>query len=461
MFKRIYNFASSITLFAVLLGALILACAFGTIHEEQREANEAVYHTWWFVTLLVLFTVNLAACTFKRLRVSKKLPGFLAVHAGVLLVCVGGFISAAASVSGRVQVFEGKTVNSFSLDEPCEFCAGTGFTLAVNEATGERGEARCPECGGDGRKKLSLGFELTLEDFQIEHYPPRLGVLKFETNREGMPNKMEIVEFWRVDRGETVESKSLPINMEVIEIYSGNNPAKYRNALEVTLSGATRTLETRPGMKHDLPGGVVLKILERFRDLKRRDAPQAHLPASNPALRIKIESPAGEEERWLFPYRPDLESMHNRKTIHPGIKTEYMFNEEIDRGMLVKISGEGSTRKALLTPGRSHYPLSGGYSVVCYDQGGRAGIKAFKSHVSAVAPDGETSDVVIRVNHPLVFKGWKVYQSGYDSRFGAWSLLQVRRDPGVTFVYFGYALLFMGLVYVSFFYPSLVKRRKE
>ena len=68
--------------------------------------------------------------------------------------------------------------------------------------------------------------------------------------------------------------------------------------------------------------------------------------------------------------------------------------------------------------------------------------------------DGETQrDAVISMNHILIHKHYRFYQSDYDEHGN--SILDVARDPwGITITYIGYALLFLALV------AMLVKQRK-
>ncbi|MBE0604160.1 MAG: cytochrome c biogenesis protein ResB, partial [Deltaproteobacteria bacterium] len=82
---RVWGFFTSVKLAVFTLIALAAASVLGTLveqnlpREKYREIYEAwafnlmdridlfdMYHSWWFLALLMIFTVNLACCTIDR-----------------------------------------------------------------------------------------------------------------------------------------------------------------------------------------------------------------------------------------------------------------------------------------------------------------------------------------------------------------------------------------------------------
>lgn len=73
--------------------------------------------------------------------------------------------------------------------------------------------------------------------------------------------------------------------------------------------------------------------------------------------------------------------------------------------------------------------------------------KAFSSDVTMIATDGERKQGRLEVNKPVDFKGWKLYQSGYDEKAGRWStlsLVEAIRDPWLPAVYVGFFMIMAG-----------------
>lgn len=61
--------------------------------------------------------------------------------------------------------------------------------------------------------------------------------------------------------------------------------------------------------------------------------------------------------------------------------------------------------------------------------------------------DGLTKRGEVRVNAPLKYGGFAFYQSSYGNDGTEFTVLQVKRDPGVPIVYLGFLLLCSGLLY--------------
>ena len=60
-------------------------------------------------------------------------------------------------------------------------------------------------------------------------------------------------------------------------------------------------------------------------------------------------------------------------------------------------------------------------------------------------------EVKIEVNKPYSFKGWEIYQTGYDEQMGKWSNLSVLefvKDPWLPFVYAGIFMMLLGSLYL-------------
>lgn len=75
-----------------------------------------------------------------------------------------------------------------------------------------------------------------------------------------------------------------------------------------------------------------------------------------------------------------------------------------------------------------------------------ARIKQFASEVEVLEEGRVVASRRIAVNTPLRWKGWTLYQSGYDRERDGVSVLQVSHDPGTPVVYAGFILMPLGLL---------------
>jgi cytochrome c biogenesis protein ResB len=69
----------------------------------------------------------------------------------------------------------------------------------------------------------------------------------------------------------------------------------------------------------------------------------------------------------------------------------------------------------------------------------------FRSTVLIRHMEKEALHADIVVNRPLRYGGYSLYQSFYDPARGAWTGIQVVRDPGLPFMYTGFGLLNAGI----------------
>jgi len=109
-----------------------------------------MYHSWWFVGVLILLAVNLTACSLKRLpstwrqlRQTKKdyaRLGVYVTHLSILLILVAGLIGALWGLRGHVTIEEGETVTEMILDD-------------------------------DRGARLLLGFGVRCDAFKVDFYP--------------------------------------------------------------------------------------------------------------------------------------------------------------------------------------------------------------------------------------------------------------------------------------------------
>lgn len=74
---------------------------------------------------------------------------------------------------------------------------------------------------------------------------------------------------------------------------------------------------------------------------------------------------------------------------------------------------------------------------------------SYLSDVTVHTKSGITQRDTIRVNKPLSFRGWKIYQYGYDEAKGAESdisIFELVRDPWLPYVYLGIFMMLAGAV---------------
>ncbi|MCF6157761.1 MAG: hypothetical protein E3K32_04150 [wastewater metagenome] len=131
-----------------------------------------------------------------------------------------------------------------------------------------------------------------------------------------------------------------------------------------------------------------------------------------PAILVEIDGPRGKKEEWLF-------ASNQYATWYP----------DNNFALLYESTGDS--------------------------------IKHFTSKLR-ILEDGQTvMKKTIRVNDPLQYKGYVIYQSSYDPEGGKYSGLQIVKDPGIPIAYAGFGALCVGVVFIFYVKPFLRKRQKR
>lgn len=88
--------------------------------------------------------------------------------------------------------------------------------------------------------------------------------------------------------------------------------------------------------------------------------------------------------------------------------------------------------------------------------------KSFESFVHVTPHDGDQPfRYHIYMNHVMDYNGWRFFQSSYDPETLARSIFTASYDPGKHVVYGGYLLTPLGLMFIVFVKPWLVRREAE
>ncbi|MBN1254396.1 MAG: cytochrome c biogenesis protein ResB [Deltaproteobacteria bacterium] len=291
-FSFIINFLSSLKLTIPLLIILAGLSIIGTVITQnaseaeylQRYSKETyyfmkglglfnMYHSLWFMGVLVLLVINLIACSWKRLpgvwrQVRKTKSGYARLgtyltHLSVLLILAGGLIGAIWGAKGYVEIVEGETVARILL------------------------------------RKLQwmmrpLSFVVRCDAFRVDFYP------------DGSPK--EYISTLTFFEGEQVVLDHVPLRVNQPISYKGLNfyQSDYgiisvSPIVEVRGKGAFHTMQLKQGEPQPIPGTEVYLGFMQY-----RGAVHGH----GEAILLVLFPPDSEPEGfWLFKGNPGMEGL--------------------------------------------------------------------------------------------------------------------------------------------------------
>lgn len=172
-------------------------------------------------------------------------------------------------------------------------------------------------------------------------------------------------------------------------------------------AGGHWDLKAVPGEELDVPGVGKIKALRTFKRFRLiitedgvNDAKDDTGGSENPAVEIEITRPDGTSvKKFVYLYFPD-------------------FTKDV----------EGLTLTC-------EFPVQDGM------------VKDYFSDLVIVKDGEEVLKKTIEVNDPLHYGGYHFYQSSYDDKAGAYTVLSVTSDTGLYFVYAGYLLVCLGVIW--------------
>lgn len=116
----------------IVLCVLVLAWSTFLVSRYGLTATEyGVYQSWWFALLLLLLGINVIAATIAKLPWRRSQTGFLVVHAGILVLLVGCWLTREYGVNGQLGVPEGAT-SSLVMEN------SQHFQLQIADLSGEK-----------------------------------------------------------------------------------------------------------------------------------------------------------------------------------------------------------------------------------------------------------------------------------------------------------------------------------
>jgi len=381
----------------IVLTAMSIYGAFVGADRAQMFFNSIPSAVFWALFALALIAGFVA---FRRLI---RVPGLLLMHAGCVLVLIGGALGSEKGyratgndkiLKGDMQIFEGQAAKHVRTEKKIPL-----FSLTPDFAKSLDARSIPQNLRQEFQSEQTV---LSQAASVFVSQPGGVWVIadenrQFYVRREG--KKLKVYDFIR-------QMRELPFSVKLddfrIEYYEPK--VEY---LQAETAGGMQQVVAEVGGQLDLgPKVGTAEIVRKFGNLKIsiEDGKTSYYddpnPGSNPALEVRITKPDGQ------------------------VTSQYVF---------------------ALHPGFSH--SQGGPKLV-YNKPAGGAIRDYISELEITDSDGKVlAQKHIEVNHPLHYAGYHFYQSSYDAQTGRYTVLQVVSDTGVNIVFAGYWMLCIGAVW--------------
>ncbi|MDD4226360.1 MAG: cytochrome c biogenesis protein CcsA [Mariniphaga sp.] len=454
--KKIYSFITSLSFMAFLFLALIIAMAVATFIESSHgspAARSLVYNAWWFELLWALFGVNLLNNIFKYRLFTKKRFTIGLFHLAFIVMILGAAITRWFSFEGTMHIRENESAG-FILSSEAYFYAGTDNqqkekVVRLSESTPKQFSTKLV-INGEKIKIKTIGFISQAERKPVSSASgePIIDFVFSAPDRQGMQS-------FSFRRGDKLEYPGFTAGFEVqkatgISFFARNN--------ELFMTSDSITRESTMGNQETIdyqPGDTIaikkmfLYNLGDFRFLVRDFLPSATFTA------VKSNMQTGEDAVIV-----KLSGGGQEQIVQ-------VFGRAGNAADTLEIPMQNATLK--LAYGAKPTPLPFQLFLNDFQLERYPGSQSPSSYASEVVLIDEAEGVKrnerIYMNNTLTYKGYKFFQSSYDTDEKG-TILSVNHDYWGTWIsYLSYALMTLGfilsLINKNSYFNKRVKRLKQ
>ncbi|MBI3252810.1 MAG: cytochrome c biogenesis protein ResB [Candidatus Omnitrophica bacterium] len=478
-----------------LIAALAVLLAVSTVMESAYGtplAQKLFYGNAWFNVFLALVWFNILCATLSRLPFRKKHIGFVITHIGILTLLAGALFSRAGGVEGQMTIFENEEKNRILLEK---FEKKSLVEGAPGDAANHAIEAvLSSEMAGMNQPLTLIERDPDDPDSAVKEMGPGRFELKSAAgnNTDGRGGASPLLNISHAGRTQAVSLQDatvgaiheLPlrdINLTVRNLQYYPN-AKVENN---RLVNSPKTVRFNPAAEFEITDDrgrserhTKFFLFPHFPSLRGG-------PANNVFdLQVFLEVPLPEEFRekkgpgftfetngdhWSYESRARAGATRGEVAEGQKIQTGWMdmtltVRKIFNRARIVKTI-EKTDRGEGAVPVSRQLPFSLALKDFRkIDYPGTSRPAAFESDVTLFDPKEKlTLERTIKMNKPLDYKGWRVFQSSYiqDPSAGEASVFTIAKNPGIRFIYTGAIIILLGVVMLFYFYPLFENGRQN
>ncbi|MFH7001345.1 cytochrome c biogenesis protein CcsA [Flavobacterium bizetiae] len=449
MDKKIFSFLFSTRLMSVLFLTFAIAMGIGTFIESKYNTDTArilIYNTWWFEAIMVFFLINFFG-NIKRYQLHKKEKwATLILHLAFIFILIGAFITRYISYEGMMPIREGVAENQVYSDK----------TFLTVFADGEyKGEMKrrvfdkpllfSPVTNND----FTLSGKFDETPFEVTYVNYIMGAKEVIKPSANGTLYLKLVEAGAGGREEHFLKEGEVQNIHNV-LFALNKPTE--GAININTTGEKYTIQTPFE-------GEFMRMADKLKGSVTKDDIQPLMMRSLYSIgdiRIVFPDPA---VRGVVDYESNND--YKAKSHHDALVVKVKADGQEKEVRLLGSKGSVGEPQTVKI-GKIEYSLFYGskayilpFKVKLNDfiatkyPGTEKSYSSFESKVT-VQDSTETFDARIFMNNVLDYKGYRFFQSSFDPDEKG-TVLSVNHDFwGTSITYFGYFMLYFGLMAIMF-----------
>lgn len=430
-----------------------------------------VFHSWWYVGFFILLAGSLLKSSWKK-KLNRENLGYHLAHLSPIVILLGFWVDYFYGFRGIIQLETGQSSNIAKVYKGNSSYIGDSaaipFRIRLDHFEFQKHEPDYriqiwrsdtephaqPAAGAHGQQmsgKPEIIASMALKEGKIRHI---YGTDIYFRLNEFYPNFT--FEYTYPEVNDTVEAKDpgvllnlkTPFGQADVNLYS-NRPGRNTIADEQHLGGWLEFYWEAPEQ--------LARAISGKPDPKWAEANRTILVGTEKMIYYWVEGELGSE-----PLKPgQFYSFPNRKEI--GFTMKYLYPDAAYLLSTPTSDGEellnpvakvevwrkgGSSQEAFLYPGGRRggvFPIEGAGYFLALESFKDMETKYYRSELSVL---GENDEVLKRqsvvVNEPMLYGGYRFYQSDYNPDNPNYSGIGISHEPGLYVIYFGFTALVIG-----------------
>ncbi|MFC2110130.1 c-type cytochrome biogenesis protein CcsB [Bacteroidota bacterium] len=442
--NKIVAFIFSTRLMAVLFLVFAAAMGIATFIENDfgtQTSKALVYNTWWFETIMILFTINFFGNIFRYRLYKKEKWSVLLFHLSFLCILLGAGITRYISYEGIMPIKEGETSSIF-------FSEKTYLTVTLDNNKEQKiiEDDLLLSSWGTNNYCLNTDFRGQEVNFELTNYTPN-AFTQFQENENG-DTFIHFVESSSGSRHDHYIKKGEIENIHGVLVGFAHKENALINFEEVDGELKMESLfeGTFLRMADQLRGDIKKDTLETFKYLTLHSIAGLSFVVPKPPLKGEMALTSGNKDEHPEDMLVFDVITKKQKTSIKVMGGQYATNAPVQFTL-----GDLNFR---VTYGAKEVKLPFQIKLNDFQLENYPGSESAMSYASeiTVIDVNETFDFRVFMNHILDYKGYKFFQSSYNiTPQYEETRLSVNHDYwGTLITYIGYFALYAGLLLILF-----------
>jgi hypothetical protein len=450
--NKFWRFSSSFQLGIPVMVALGVLVAWGTIVESQYDAAAAkkiVYESWWMFATMSLLVYNLTIVVVDRWPWQWRHYPFIVVHAGLITIIAGGYVTQKFGLDGQMVVPIGGKNNmaSISVTDMVVYATfdGDRYTKIVDREVDFFLNPPTPE----KPYELEMGVDKVIITEYVKYAVLDNKVRKTEDQNAGSSIRFQLMNanVKQVEQiTQTKKDRHANFNLGPAKVILGPVPEIITPANEIYITPIDNEFVQYTVMHNES------KKPYKVGKMKIGDVVSTGWMGLEFRL-LDYLPKASEEYEVIKKERPTELTTSAILIEHRNLKRWVALND------LVKLFGDSSA--FLLSYQNRRLPLGfdlylNNFEVSRYK--GTMKAMEYSSQVEAVNADNRTP-ALISMNEPMKYNGYTIYQASFqedpNTKQPTASVFSINQDPGRITKYFGSLIFSIGIIWLFY------QRRKK